>query len=695
MARRMALFLLFLFALAPVGAMAGAPKVRVRLISETTSVAPGGRLRIAFEQDIPAGWHTYWRNPGAAGTPTTLAWSLPKGWRAGSLLWPYPERLATGPLIDYGYEHKVWLLSHLVAPRGARPGSLVTLKAAAQWLVCKEICIPQSAVLTLPVAISATAPVPYATIAAKFAAARARLPVPSPYSVRYGRHGAQLVLFVASKELAAAGPATALFAPFSGGQIVPTAPQRLRRLGSGIALELEARPHQHGALRGVLELRAADGAVTALAIAAPEGTVPKVDFTRRATQSLVVALLLALGGGLILNLMPCVLPVLAIKILAIAESARHHRVRVAIQGLAYGAGVLLGFVGLGAGAVFLRAGGIAVGWGFQLQQPLFVAVFALLLFTVGLNFSGVVEFGRSFGGGSRLVGRADAWGAFFTGLLAVAVSAPCTAPFMAAALGYALSQSAAVAILVFTALGIGFATPFVLLALMPRWRRWLPRPGIWMVRLREALAFPMYGASAWLLWVLSEEAGSTALIASLGAMIGVGFAGWAYKASRQAGHFWRRAGALASVLAVVGSLSGLGLIRQNAARAGGAVKAVIAAGLDAQPYTAQRLAQLRKAGRPVFVDATAAWCITCIVNEKLVLQAPSVQRAFKRNHVAYLVADWTSRNAQITALLRAHGRAGVPLYLFYAPGAARAKVLPQILTPEGLLQLLGPPAQPG
>ncbi len=694
MARRVALLLLFFLALAPAGAMAGAPNVRVRLISETTSVAPGGRLRIAFEQDIPAGWHTYWRNPGAAGTPTTLAWTLPRGWRAGPLLWPYPQRLATGPLIDYGYEHKVWLLTHLVAPSGVRPGRVVTLRAAAQWLVCKEICIPQSAELTLPVTISAAPAVPYATIAAQFAAARARLPVPSPYQVRYGRHGTQLVLFLASPELSSAAPVTALFAPLHGGQIVPSAAQRLRRLRSGVALELEARPHQRGPLKGVLELRDASGAVTALAIDAPHGAVPRVDFARRATQSLIVALVLALAGGLILNLMPCVLPVLAIKILALAESAERHRARVAVQGFAYGAGVLLGFVGLGAGAVFLRAGGLAVGWGFQLQQPLFVALFALLLFAVGLNFSGAVELERGFGGGGRLAGRADGWGAFFTGLLAVGVSAPCTAPFMAAALGYALSQNAAVAMLVFIALGVGFAAPFVLLALVPRWRRWLPRPGIWMIRLREALAFPMYGASAWLLWVLTQEAGAAALIESLGAMIGVGFAAWSFSASRQAGPFWRRAGGLASALALVASLSGLGLVYQDSG-ARGATKAVAATGLNAQPFTAQRLAQLRQKARPVFVDATAAWCITCLVNEKLALEAPSVQRAFKRDHVAYLVADWTSRNPEITALLQAHGRAGVPLYLYYAPRAARAKVLPQILTPDDLLHLLGPPPQPG
>ncbi len=694
MVRRVALLLLVLLALAPVGAMAGAPKVRVRLISETASVAPGGRLRVALEQDIPAGWHTYWRNPGAAGTPTTLTWSLPAGWRAGPLLWPYPERLATGPLIDYGYEHTVWLLTDLVAPKGLRPGTLVTLKAMAQWLVCKEICIPQSAALTLPVSITATPPVPYATIAARFAAARAKLPIPSPYKVRYGRHGRQLVLFVAAPKLALAAPTHALYAPFHGGQIVSTAVQRLRRLRGGIALALEARPHQRGPLQGVLELRDASGAVTALAIDAPEGPVPKVDFARRQSQSLMLALVLALAGGLILNLMPCVLPVLAIKILAIAESAQHQRVRVAVQGLAYGAGVLLGFVGLGMGAVLLRAGGSAVGWGFQLQQPLFVALFALLLFAVGLNFSGALELGRGFGGGGRLAGRADAWGAFFTGLLAVAVSAPCTAPFMATALGYALSQTAAVAIIVFTALGVGFAAPFVLLALMPSWRRWLPRPGLWMVRLREALAFPMYGASAWLLWVLTEEAGTTALIETLAAMIGIGFAAWAYHASRQAGNFWRRAGGIVAALAAAASLSGLGLVYHDA-RAGGGASAVTAAGLDAQPFTPQRLTQLRQSGRPVFVDATAAWCITCMVNEKVALEAPKVQRAFRRDHVAYLVADWTSRDPQITALLRAHGRAGVPLYLYYAPGAARAKVLPQILTPDELLQLIASPAQLG
>ncbi|MDE2463589.1 MAG: thioredoxin family protein [Alphaproteobacteria bacterium] len=686
--------LLLLLALTPVGVQAAAPKVQARLISETASVMPGGRLAVALEEEIRPGWHTYWQNPGAAGMPTSLSWALPKGWQASPLEWPYPQRFVTGPLIDYGYAHKVWLLTSIAAPSTVRPGTLVTLRAHAQWLVCKEICIPEEADLTLPVSISATRPAPYATIAAQFAAARARLPGPSPWTVHYGRRGTRLVLYIAAPDLAAAGPRTALFVPSVGGQIVATAPQELLRLRQGIALQIEAHPQQKGPLQGVLELTDAGGTIKALAINAPQGPVPASAFSRRAPQSLAFVLLLAFVGGLILNLMPCVLPVLAIKILAVAESARVHRTRATMQGLAYGIGALLGFVGLGAGAVLLRAGGFAVGWGFQLQQPVFVAAFALLLFAVGLNLSGVIELGQGFGGGTALAGRKDTWGAFFTGLLAVAVAAPCTAPFMAAALGFALTQNAGVAMLVFAALGFGFAAPFVVIAIAPRWRGWLPRPGIWMVRLREALAFPMYGASAWLLWVLAQEAGATPLITTLGAMIVLAFAAWAYSSSRQAKPLWRHTGTVVSVLALAAALGGLGLV-YGGARTRSDTGVTAAAGLDAQAYTPARLAQLRRSGRPVFVDATAAWCITCMVNEKLALEAPSVQRAFHRRHVAYLVADWTNRNPQISALLEAHGRAGVPLYLYYGPGAARAQVLPQILTPQDLVGMLATPAQPG
>ena len=408
---------------------------------------------------------------------------------------------------------------------------------------------------------------------------------------------------------------------------------------------------------------------------------------RRAGLGFALAILFALLGGLILNVMPCVLPVLAMKALGVANKAHADWGEAAREGLAYGAGAVLSFLALGLAVVLLRAGGEAVGWGFQLQEPVAVAGFALLIFAVGLNLSGVFEIGGGITGGDAFTRRGGPVGAFFTGILAVAVAAPCTAPFMASALGYALMQGVAVALAVFLALGLGFAAPFVAIALSPALLRLLPKPGLWMVRFRQALAFPMYAAAAWLLWVLTQESGPEGLVAALGAMIAVAFAAWVWGASRSAPPRWRQIGTVAAAIAFAAGLFSLSFA--NSGKAAAASSAVIApGGIASEPYTKARLAALRGANRPVFVDATAAWCITCLVNEKVALSGARVRHAFAKNRIAYLVADWTSRNPEITALLEAHGRSGVPLYLYYAPGAARAKVLPQILTEDEILSAI-------
>ncbi|MDE2352667.1 MAG: thioredoxin family protein, partial [Alphaproteobacteria bacterium] len=367
--------------------------------------------------------------------------------------------------------------------------------------------------------------------------------------------------------------------------------------------------------------------------------------------------------------------------------AHADRGEAAREGFAYGAGAVLSFVVLGSAVALLRAGGEAVGWGFQLQEPLAVAGFALLIFAVGLNLSGVFEIGGGITGGDAFTKKGGALGAFFTGVLAVAVAAPCTAPFMAAALGFALTQGVVLAVLIFASLGLGFAAPFVLIALSPALLRLLPKPGLWMLRFRQALAFPMYGAAAWLLWVLAQEAGPDGLVAALGAMIALAFAAWAWGVSRTASSHWRHVGAAAAVLALLlgaFSYSFVGPARPAAA----SVSSVAPPGIASEPYNPARLAALRAQHRAVFVDATAAWCITCLVNEKVALSGAAVQAAFAAHHIAYLVADWTNRDPAITALLSAHGRTGVPLYLYYAPGADAAQVLPQILTEDEVLTAL-------
>jgi len=680
---RMILGLFLLLGLAgPALAQTEAPKVQAKLIAEQGEIAPGQTVTVALEENIAPGWHTYWINPGDAGAPATIDWSLPPGWRASAIEWPYPKRLPTGPLMDYGYEGTVWLLVNITAPANAAPGP-VTLKASAHWLVCKQVCIPEDADLSLPLTIGEAA-APYATIKDEFDAARAKLPVVSPWPAHFS-NGAALDLYIASPALAAAKPKDAAFFPYTEDMIVGRAAQQLALAKNGIGLRLAAGPKLKNALHGVLVLTSADGSVKALEIDAKPGPVPDLDFASGAGIGIALALLFAFIGGLILNLMPCVLPVLAMKALAVASKAGKDAPEAAREGLAYGAGAVLSFVALGGAVVALRAGGDAIGWGFQLQEPIAVAAFALLIFAVGLNLSGVFEIPWGVTGGDALTKKGGALGAFFTGVLAVAVAAPCTAPFMAAALGYALAQSAGIAMLVFLALGIGFAAPFAAIGLSPPLLRLLPKPGAWMIRFKQALAFPMYAAAAWLIWVLSQEAGANGLIAALAAMTALAFAAWVWGASRNAKPHWRAIGTVAAIAGLIAMFALLPL----AGNGKPAKTAIATSAIPSEPYSQTRLAQLRAQNRPVFVDATAAWCITCLVNERVAFSGDDVRAAFARKHVAFLIADWTNRNPEITALLAAHGRSGVPLYLYYAPGAANPVILSQVLTESEIMKALG------
>ncbi|HEY1963194.1 MAG TPA: thioredoxin family protein, partial [Rhizomicrobium sp.] len=444
------------------------------------------------------------------------------------------------------------------------------------------------------------------------------------------------------------------------------------------------------ALSGVVVLTGKDGSVQALSIDAKPGPVPQAQFASHEGSAesnsvgigLPLALLFALFGGLILNLMPCVLPVLAMKALAIANTAHGDRREIAREGLSYGAGAILSFIALGLALVLLRAGGAAIGWGFQLQDPVAVGGFALLIFIVGLNLSGLFEV-PGIGAGESLTRRGGTMGAFFTGVLAVAVAAPCTAPFMAVALGYAIAQPAAVALLIFLALGIGFAAPFIGIGLSPAITRWLPKPGAWMIRFRQFLAFPMYATALWLVWVLSFETDQPHLLLLLALALTVAFALWIFGATQA-----RRARALGWLALALGAAAVAFVLPQIRGVAASHALAEIGA-LPAQSYSAARLQDLRAQHRPVFVNATAAWCITCLVNEKVAFSSAEVQHAFAARRISYLVADWTNRNPEITSLLEAHARSGVPLYLYYAADAAEPTVLPQVLTADAVLKAIG------
>jgi thiol:disulfide interchange protein/DsbC/DsbD-like thiol-disulfide interchange protein len=672
--------LVLLLAAAPALAQGDGPKVHSRLVTEGP-VAPGGTVTVALEEKIAPGWHTYWVNPGDAGAPTAIEWTLPAGWKAGAIQWPRPKRLPVGPLMDYGYEGKLWLLSPITAPADAKAGETVTLKAAVSWLVCKDICIPEDTTLSVPVTIGNGTP--DGSVAKDFAAARALLPVASPWKLNYAL-GDALDLYVAAPALAKAHPVSVDFFPLKSGIVKGAVAQTVGYADGGVVLRLapDDRTKIHGALEGVLVLASSDGSVQALDVSAPPGPVPAASFASGESGDLTLALslLFAFLGGLILNVMPCVLPILAMKALALA---RHSDGGARAESFAYAVGAVVTFLAFGIAIVALRETGTAVGWGFQLQEPLAVAGFALLIFAVGLNLSGLFELG-SITAGESLTRGGGLGGAFFTGVLAVAVAAPCTAPFMAAALGFALTQSIPAALAIFAALGVGFALPFLLLGVWPRALAFMPKPGAWMLRLKQFLAFPMYAAAAWLVWVLAQETGPNGVAVILAAMVALALAVWLWSITRDGSGSARGIGAVATLLVFAAGLYGLTLLRGASAPAAASGKTALG-----EPYSAGKLASLRSAGRPVFVDATAAWCITCLINEDAVLSRQSVKDAFATRHIAYLVADWTNRNDEITALLKQNDRSGVPMYLYYAPGSATPVVLPQILTEQGVLSTVG------
>ena len=577
------------------------------------------------------------------------------------------------------------LLSRITPPRDLAPGTPVTLAAKASWLVCsREHCIPEDGEvsLTLPVASD---PGEDPRWAKPIAAARAALPAPPAALAAWtlaarGEAGGVTLTVVPPPDVALR---ELVFFPFEQGKIEPAAPQPLARAErAGYQLKLAAAMQPVGEfarLSGVLvspdgfgkatPARAVTidvpiaGAVTPAPPAPPDG--------RAADLGLVLALAFAFVGGLALNLMPCVLPVLSIKVLGFA--GRHDDARTRRRhGLVYAAGVLASFWLLAAALLGLRALGAELGWGFQLQSPVAVAALALFFFALALNLSGVFEIGVLLP--DRLAdwrARRPALDWFGSGVLAVIVASPCTAPLMGAALGYAVGESGWRALAVFTALGLGMALPYALLAWFPALLARLPKPGPWMVRLRQALAFPLYGTVVWLAWVLGQQTGLDAVARLLAALVVLAAALWL------AGFPRARVAAVAAAIFAIA-------IAVPAARPG-----VPAATPDAgwQPFSAERVAALAAAGKPVFVDFTAAWCVTCQVNKRLVLGRDDVLAAFRTRGIELVRADWTRRDDEITRALAALGRNGVPVYVLYKPGRAPV-LLPEVLTRERVLAAL-------
>ena len=653
-------------------------RATVTLVSDTDSVAPGTPFRVGLRFRLAPGWHTYWQNPGDAGVAPDLTLTLPPDTRSGPIAWPTPQRIAEGPVMTYAYTGEL-LLPLTVTPAAVTPAAgtpaagapPLTIRAHANWLVCKDICVPEEGDFRLD--LPAGTPVPSAQ-AGTFAAHDRAVPRPSPWQAQLAPDGA---LWVQGPELTPATVAAAWFIPDRSGTIDDDAPQPLAVRQGGFLLALApAKGFDRAAgLSGILSVRDRTGLQTDVTLTAAPGPGPA---PAPAMPPLQRVLAFAFLGGLILNLMPCVFPVLAMKAVGLAKGAAQGRTRA--HALSYTAGVLVTFTALGLALLVARAAGTAAGWGFQFASPVFVAAMAWLLFGVGLNLSGVFELGAGLTGtGSALAARGGHLGSFCTGLLAVLVATPCTAPFMGVAIAAGLAAPPAVTLLVFLVMGLGLAAPYAALAAVPALARAAPRPGRWMELLKQALAFPMYGAAVWLLWVVSQEAGSAGVLGTAAGFVLLGFAGWVLGASQHSSNRGRRLGqsaAAAAMLAAAAVLSGIAVSPAGPLATAGSQ--------DAEAFSATRLAALRAEGRPVFVNMTAAWCVTCLVNERVAIATAGVQQAFVAHHVAYLKGDWTRQDPQISAYLRDHGRDGVPLYVYYPPRGG-AQVLPQILTENAVL----------
>ncbi len=700
-------------ALGPPSASADAVRtahVEAELVAADNALVPGGRTTLALRLKLAPGWHTYWLNPGDSGLPTTLAWTLPEGVAAGPIQWPAPKALPAGPLLNYGYEDEVL---HLVDragraraccrragdPQGPRrlarlQGDLHPRRRGSRADAARgEHGFARRALERPDCGHAGRASAPVAGLARRCA----------------GRgHAHQADDDAGRRNGKAAG--TLRFFPFEADRIEPSAPQQVGSDGATREIVLpvsSAFAGRYERVAGVLtasdglgsgasEVKAAVIDVplsgTIAAGARPATPTASLDLAPAASPttsgngiSLALALLFALGGGVLLNLMPCVFPVLSIKVLGFA---RHHdsKATMRAEAMAFASGVLLTFLALGFVLFGLRAAGEQLGWGFQLQSPGVVTVLALLFFALALNLSGVFEFGQFAPSGvAGWTSRNRTLDAFGSGVLAVVIASPCTAPFMGAALGFALAGTALTTLLVFGALGVGMALPFALLAWFPAWRRRLPRSGPWLAHFKQLLAFPLYATVIWLAWVLGAQRDNDAVVRLLFALLALGFVLWTWRIVRGGGpRGWMIAGVAALAAGVVVAAPLFAGEGEPAART---ARLSDSGGWDA--YTPAKVSELQAAGRTVFVDFTAAWCVTCQVNKRLVLETADTRAAFARSGVALLRADWTRRDAVITEALARLGRNGVPAYVVYRPGQP-PQLLPEILSRQVVLDAIRP-----
>ena len=682
--------------------------LHVQLVVPNQNLNTGTPVNAGLYFKLESGWHVYWKNAGDSGEPPHIQWTLPAGITTSAMQFPAPQRLPLGPLMDFGYENEVLFPFTVKAAANAKPGSVV-LHAKVDWLVCREVCIPGKAELDQNVNVVSGAPVVNPSSPADqelwnrlVSALPHALPGSDTAVFQPTPTGFLLAVTTGQRET------QAVFFPEDEDILDNPAPQTVTPTANGLILSLKQDPNTTTApakLKGVLELAGGRN----YEIAAPRAAIvvpsPGASFGVARMENMPTAspaapsfsfaalastVFFAFLGGLLLNLMPCVFPVLFLKGLALVQSGSEERHKLRAHGLVYTAGILVSFWALVALLLGLRAAGATLGWGFQFQSPIFLLVLAGLLFFFGLSLAGQFEIGLSLtSAGGSLAAKQGYAGSFFTGVLAVIVATPCTAPFMGTAIGYALAQPAAVTFAIFTSLAFGLAAPYVALTLQPAWTRLLPKPGVWMDILKQAVSVPIFGTVIWLTWVVAEAYGANLLLALLSIFLLLAIAGWFL--GRWPAQRWATLIAGAILLAVI-VLAVFGQRyaeedRKEVIETAALIESGRIAGADLrpaagvwQPWSAVGVQRALSAGQPVFVDFTASWCLSCQVNERIALSQPEVMHAFGERNVALFKADWTREDPAITQALTALGRSGVPVYALYSPGENNPQLLPQVLT---------------
>ena len=625
---------------------------------------------VGLEFKLSPGWHTYWENPGDSGEGASIKWNLPSGFKASTILWPGPKRIPVEPLMTYGYEDKALLLTEIKSPKEF--SNPVKISAKINWLTCKDICIPQEGQVDMTL-IKGPKVANQFTSKLKEVALTVPKNFPSPYRVSVINEK----IFLQFEKEGSRNISEAYFFPKEYGLVNYTADQKLERNDNSFSLELSSAEVQlkTNTLKGVLKLKV-DGIKEFYTLDLP---LEKNTNNPLVTISLLTAIIFAFLGGIILNAMPCVFPILSIKILSFIEQSQGSKEKLFHHGLVFSAGVLTTFLAVSALLIFLRASGEAIGWGYQLQSPWVVSLLIYLFVVIGIVFMGNIVLGSSFGNlGTLVQNQKDLTSSFFTGVLAVVVASPCTAPFMGPALGLALLQPGLKSIVIFLALGIGFSLPYLILSIYPQLLSKLPKPGEWMQTLKQIMAFPMWASALWLAWVLSSQVDMQSVFAVLLGALLIALGLWLMEKTQNSASILRRLTLIFSLGLMIFSIWLLPIASDNNSPS---------LENEENAFSVQKLNSLRSEQKMVFLNFTADWCITCKVNEAIALNQEKVKKILDEKNIIYLKADWTRKDPEIASMLASYGRTGVPLYLLF-PSQGDPIILPELLTEDLLLDFL-------